>query len=515
MTLRVGSCLISVLVAALAALAAVLMFPARPAAADQVRDAQQPVLRALNVTGAWRLTKGAGVTVALLDSGVGSGAPDLSGSVTAGPDLTAGVNPAGYQPPHLHGTYMASLIAGHGHGPGGGDGVVGVAPRSKILSVRVLPDDNEPGFPFFQENTRYADTLVRGIRYAVGHHASVINMSLGGPATTVQVRAALAYAVSHGVVVVAAAGNEGTEKARYTRYTYPGSYPGLMTVAAVTVKGQHASFSGHNASVVVSAPGVNVVGAGPGEQYLIGAGTSQATALVSGIAALIRARFPGLAPALVRQAIIGTTTHRPRGGYNTLTGFGVVNAAAAVREAATLAKGQPASGMADSARVGGTAAQAPVEIINHSVPLLAGYGAAAVGGLLGCVILIVVARRASRAAAQRPPAIPGPAGWPGPPGPVFPAQSPGSPHPGYPPAGPPGSAFPPPGPPGPPDPPGPPGRAFPPPRSPGSAYPPPLGPAYPGPPPGREHPGPPDPWYPGRPGPGSSRERGAPHPGQL
>lgn len=424
--LRAGCCLAAVLAAVLA----LLETAALPAAADQVRDAEQPVLAALNATSAWRLSEGAGVTVALLDSGVGAGAPDLAGSVTDGPDLTAGVNPPGYQPPHLHATYMASLIAGHGHGPGGNDGVIGVAPRAKILSVRVLPDDSEPGFPYFQQNARYEDTLAEGIRYAADHHASVINMSLGGPATTVQERTALAYAVSRGVVVVAAAGNDGSQNSRYTSFSYPGGYPGLITVAAVTVQGRHADFSDHNASVVVSAPGVDVVGAAPGGQYLIGAGTSQATALVSGVAALIRARFPGLGPALVRQAIIGSTTHRPRGGYDTLTGFGEVNAAAAVRKAAALASGRPASGMTGAVTAGGGAAQAPIEIIHRSGTLLAGYTAATVAGLLGCVFLIIVAWRAFRA-----PAGPAPGGevWtgrPGPPGPGFPQPfpSPGLPE---------------------------------------------------------------------------------------
>jgi type VII secretion-associated serine protease mycosin len=421
-----------------------LLVTVRPAAADQVRDAEQPVLRALNAAGAWRLSEGAGVTVALLDSGVGAGVPDLSGSVTAGPDLTAGVNPPGYQPPNLHGTYMASLIAGHGHGPGGNDGVVGIAPRARILSVRVLLEGSEPGFPYFQQNARYDDTLARGIRYAADHHASVINLSLGGPETTVQERAALAYAVSRGVVVVAAAGNDGSGSSRNTSFSYPGSYPGLITVAAVTAQGQHAYFSDHNASVVVSAPGVDVVGAAPDDQYLIGAGTSQATALVSGIAALIRARFPGLAPALVRQAIIESTIHRPRGGYDTLTGFGEVNAASAVREAATLAGGRAAPGLAGTTTLGGAAARGPVEIISRSGPLLAGCAAATVAGLLGCVFLIIAARRASRSTrGQMPGRVVGTA-WPGPPRPAFPEPFPGPPGPVFPEPfpGPPGPVFP-------------------------------------------------------------------------
>lgn len=480
-----GLAVVAAVLIAAVFMTAVFMTAALPAAADQIRDAEQPVLAALHVTGAWQFSRGAGVTVALLDSGVGAGAPDLSGSVRAGPDLTAGVNPPGYQPPHLHGTYMASLIAAHGHGAGGNDGVVGVAPRAKILSVRVLLEESEPGFLYFEQNARYDDTLAKGIRYAVDHHASVISMSLGGPAATVQERAALAYAVSHGVVVVAAAGNDGTQKSRFTSFSYPGGYPGVITVAAVTVKGRHAYFSDHNASVVVSAPGEDVVGAGPGDQYLIGAGTSQATALVSGVAALIRSRFPGLAPAQVRQAIIESTTHRPRGGYDTLTGFGEVNAAAAVRKAAALANGRPASGLAGTVTLGRAAGRAPIEIVHHNGTLLAGYAAATVGGLLGCLFLIIVAWRAFRAPAEPVPAGGGRTAWPGPPGPGFPEPSPAPLDRGFP--DPPGPMFP--AGPGPMFPAGP-GPSFPP--APGSSpFPPAPGPSSPGPSP--EPPGAPRP----------------------
>ncbi len=116
--------------AARRALAAValIMVPA-PAHADQVRDAVMPVLESLNVPDAWTMAKGRGVTVAVLDSGVEADQADLAGAVTVGPDLTHGAGPAGARPKRLHGTNMASIIAGHGHGPGNALGMIGVAPR--------------------------------------------------------------------------------------------------------------------------------------------------------------------------------------------------------------------------------------------------------------------------------------------------------------------------------------------------------------------------------------------------
>ena len=109
------------------------------ATADSIRDNQQWVLDMLNVEAAWPVTQGAGVTVAVIDSGVNPDVSDLTGSVTTGPDYT-GVTTSPSSPDWgVHGTWMASLIAGHGH-DGGVSGVIGIAPEARILSIRVIPD---------------------------------------------------------------------------------------------------------------------------------------------------------------------------------------------------------------------------------------------------------------------------------------------------------------------------------------------------------------------------------------
>jgi len=138
------------LASCVAGAAAALPLLAAPAAlaapADQVRDSQQWVLNMLDVPAAWMSASGEGVTVAVIDSGVNPDVSDLTGSVITGPDLTMQSTPSSN--PHWgeHGTWMASIIAGHGH-DGGGSGIEGVAPAAKILSIRVIPDKDDSGSP--------------------------------------------------------------------------------------------------------------------------------------------------------------------------------------------------------------------------------------------------------------------------------------------------------------------------------------------------------------------------------
>src|SRR5215472_18942643 len=112
-------------------------------------------------------------------------------------------------------------------------------------------------------------------------------------------RLAIIDAISHGVVLVASAGNDGAAGRRFTPFSYPASFTGVISVAAVGARGRRAPFSDRNASVVISAPGVNILGAGPRGEYLTGSGTSPAAAFVAGVAALIRSKCPRLTPALV------------------------------------------------------------------------------------------------------------------------------------------------------------------------------------------------------------------------
>ena len=335
-------------VAGLVSLAALPAGPALDAAAapaDGIQARQQWVLNMLNAEAAWSVTRGAGVTVAVIDSGVNPDISDLAGSVITGPDYTGVKTSPSSKNWGVHGTWMASLIAGHGH-DGGLSGVIGTAPAARILSIRVIPDRADPHYGKYEREQEAViqRSLADGIKYAVTHGAKVISMSIGYSAPSNPVRAELQDAYNHGVVVVASAGNSGgPDSSRPGRApdSFPADYPGVISVSAVKASGAVAGFSSDNLSVKVAAPGVSVPAQGRDGQYWLVSGTSPACALVAGVAALIKSKYPRLAPDLVVSALTSTTTDRPARGYDSQVGFGIVDAAAALARAGRLAGVRP------------------------------------------------------------------------------------------------------------------------------------------------------------------------------
>ncbi|WP_411144204.1 type VII secretion-associated serine protease mycosin [Streptomyces sp. x-80] len=315
--------------AAAALCSAVLaVLPAAPARADGIR-AQEWSLEAMHTQDAWRTTKGDGITVAVLDTGVDADHPDLKGQVLPGKDLVgfgAGPgNPAWAQ----HGTAMSGIIAGHGHGAGRADGVLGVAPAARILPVRVILEDSDPQRK--EARAERAGALADGIRWATDQGADVINLSLGDDSRSAHPEpredAAIQYALGKGVTVVASAGNGGADG---NRASYPAAYPGVIAVTAVDRYGARAPFSTRRWYATLCAPGVDVVIANPDRKYYEGWGTSAAAAFVSGAAALVRAAHPGLSPAQIRQLLIDTAQDAPEGGRDDTFGAGLVDPAAAI-----------------------------------------------------------------------------------------------------------------------------------------------------------------------------------------
>ncbi|WP_018658164.1 S8 family peptidase [Actinomadura flavalba] len=380
--------------AAAGAVAVALAVVAAPphAAADEVREGQQDALRRLQTEQAWRTTRGTGVTVAVVDSGVDAGQRDLAGAVTTGPNMIASID-RGAAPARLHGTGMASLIAGRGHGPGRRDGVIGVAPQARILAIRAIAEPEDAGYARYRVADEARDSVARGIRYAVDNGADVINLSLGkqreGPAE----REAIGYAISKNVVVVSAVGNDGDETFRldsdgFAPYSYPASYPGVIAVAATAGPDDRAPFSNRNYSVLVAAPGVALPVAAPGNRYFRSSGTSSASAIVSGVAALIRSKHRELAPALVAQALV--EGGRAGADYKPDLGYGEISASRALAAADRIAASPPDAGKKPGDRFGATA-PGPVAIIERPAwtkPLLL---VITIGGVLGAAAAVIVA----------------------------------------------------------------------------------------------------------------------------
>jgi hypothetical protein len=310
---------------------------------------------------------------------------------------------------------MASIIAGHGHD--GGSGREGVAPAAKILSIRVIPDKNDPGYAKYDREPERTiqDSLASGIRTAVKDGAKVISMSIGYSEPSGAVRAAVQYAYGHNVVLVASSGNSGLDDERqdhgFAPVSFPAEYPGVIGVGALYRNGTAANFSSNNLSVRVAAPGQAVPAQGRDGLYWTVDGTSPACALAAGVAALIESRYPVITSAQVTEALTSTASNGS-GGYNPRTGFGTVDAGAALLAAGKLlAVHQATSPVAASAHFGGGAAAvsaAPVsprgagDLVLFSILALLALALA-----LAAALRLRVLRR-QRATSTGPPGSPAP-----------------------------------------------------------------------------------------------------------
>ena len=269
---------------------------------------------------------GRGVTVAVLDSGVDAHQPGLRGHVQHGADFLHGKGRgAGDTDCVGHGTEVGGIIAAQ---PAESIGFAGVAPDVQLLPVtvsekEVMSDGNTSG------DTVDAAGLADAVRWAVDAGADVLNMSLVLYHDDPVLKSAIGYALGQGVVVVAAVGNEGSADA-HNPTPYPAAYDGVIGVGAVDSNGLRADSSQHGSYVDVVAPGVQVVTTARRSGQVRVDGTSFATPFVSGVAALVRQRYPRLTPAQVAARIMATAN--PASGAPASYGHGIVDPYRAVTE---------------------------------------------------------------------------------------------------------------------------------------------------------------------------------------
>ncbi|MFD4958621.1 S8 family serine peptidase [Microbacterium sp. NPDC058389] len=325
-----------------------------PGGTDPVRSAEY-WLSDYGIAKAWQATRGAGVKIAIIDTGIGRGSSEFDGAVSSGTDVSGAGSPDGRTPVGAvdadHGSWVASLAAGRGTGPDAG--VIGVAPEAQLLSVSV---------GFGSSATRsFADQIVDAIHWSVDNGADVINMSLttNVPDWPESWDEAFQYAFDHDVVIVVAAGNRGSGT---TKVGAPATIPGVLTVGGVDRSGKASvDASTQGITIGVSAPSEELVGVSADGTVVSWDGTSGAAPIVAGIAALVRSAHPDLDADNVINRIV-KTAHAVGvdPADKLLYGYGLVDAAAAVSADVPGVNANPMGSLKDWVRLYRRAQSAPL-----------------------------------------------------------------------------------------------------------------------------------------------------------
>ena len=283
---------------------------------------------------AWDISLGSHeVVVAILDTGIDWNHPDIEANMWSNDqgyhgynfvadnwfpmdDNVNGYDDAGNWLANTytyHGTHVAGIV---GAATDNGIGIAGLA-QIRIMAVKVMNDSGEGT----------DSTVASGVRWATDNGAHIIVMSLGVDGASDVLRNAVNYASSRGKVLVAAAGNSGTSV-----LSYPAAFPNVVAVGASDIADRRAEFSNYGVDLDVMGPGVNIYSTQGGGSYQYLSGTSAAAPQVAGVAALMLTVNPALTPVEVGDVLNQTATDIGRTGYDTVTGWGVVNAFRAVEQ---------------------------------------------------------------------------------------------------------------------------------------------------------------------------------------
>ncbi len=277
---------------------------------------QQWALQKIEAPAAWDIYTGANnVIIAVIDSGVDLDHPDLQANLMPGWDFVN--NDSLADDDHGHGSHVAGIAAAVGNN---GVGIAGVSWRAKIMPLKML-DASGGGSTYH---------LAQAVYYAVDHGARVINMSLGAPGSAwpcnwPEVEAAFNYAISHGVLLVVASGNDGQEGVNC-----PGAYDQAMAIGSTTATDTRSYFSNFGPHLDIVAPGSSIYSTYYFGSYTTMSGTSMATPHVAGLAALLWSFAPALNAAEVRSFIQTTADDLGPAGWDPYFGYGRINAKKAI-----------------------------------------------------------------------------------------------------------------------------------------------------------------------------------------
>jgi len=276
---------------------------------------QQWGLTAIGAPSVWSVTRGAGITVAVIDSGSGPH-PDLDANLDAGRTMFGSIDSVGVLDIDNagHGSHVAGIIAAVANNAIGGSGV---APQSRILPIRVLD----------AQGSGDSKDVSKAVRFAVDSGTKVINLSLGGATESTSLTAAIQYAVDRNVLVVAAAGNGAADSPP----KWPAASDLALAVTAVDRNNSVTSFDQRGDYIDLAAPGASILSTASND-YKIQSGTSMAAAFVTGAAALLFAAQPSITAAQVRDVLQRTATDIGAPGRDTTFGYGLINLVAAFAE---------------------------------------------------------------------------------------------------------------------------------------------------------------------------------------
>lgn len=255
----------------------------------------------------WDKSTGDGIKVAVIDTGVDLLHTDLSGNITAGYDFVN--NDSSAMDDNGHGTHVAGIIASVQNGLG----VIGGANKADIMPIKVL---NNQGYGYLSD-------VAKGIYYAADNGARVINLSLGAPTDSLTLKAAVDYAVKKGVLIAAAAGNDGGQPC-----SYPAAYASVICVVATDSYNKLASFS--NVGGELSAPGVYNYSTYVGNLYKYMSGTSMATPHVAASAAVVMSFCSDCSTTKIKDILHTTAVDLGAVGKDSVFGYGLVDLVAAI-----------------------------------------------------------------------------------------------------------------------------------------------------------------------------------------